>query len=166
MPQIENPARLSSKTYLESTSYPVSVFFMHNYYSKAPRDILAVLPEERTKSSLNSLISIGFPLIGIFGVFLTENHHRKCPEVVLGSSCALKMILLRRKLHLSVLWNLILRDFQFEAQKFIFKIVMTPSSDFTLSYNREKSVNFAAGRVGTTPGTTVNHDCFVLRQSL
>ena len=32
---------------------------------------------------------------------------------------------------------------------------MTPSSDFTLSYNRSKSVNFPAGRVGTTPSTTV-----------
>ena len=35
------------------------------------------------------------------------------------------------------------------------RAVMTLSSDFTLSYNRGKSVNFAAGRVGTTPGTTV-----------
>ena len=73
----------------------------------------------------------------------------------MDSSCALKMMLLRRKLHLSVLRNLILRDFQFEVQKFIFQLVMIPSSDFALSYNREQSVNLTAGRVGTTPGTTV-----------
>ena len=73
----------------------------------------------------------------------------------MGSSCALKMMLLRRKLYLSVLRNLILRDFQFEDQKFIFQLVMIPSSHFALSYNREQSVNLAAGRVGTTPGTTV-----------
>ena len=75
--------------------------------------------------------------------------------MLLDSSCALKMTLLRRKLYLSVVRNLILRDFQFEVQKFIFQLVMITSSDFTLSYNREQSVNFAAGRVGTTPGTTV-----------
>ena len=74
----------------------------------------------------------------------------------MGSSSGLKMLLLCGKLYLSMLPNLILRKFQFETQKYIFERVIVVNSDFTLSYSREKSVNLAGGRVGTTPGTTVD----------
>ena len=56
----------------------------------------------------------------------------------------------------SVLPNLILRNFRFDAQKFIFEMVILANSDFTLSYSREESVNLTGGRLSTTPGTTVD----------
>ena len=86
---------------------------------------------------------------------LSTGQQQKCPGVVLGSSSTLKPILLRRKLHLSMLPNLILRDFRFESQKFLFEIVIVPNSDFTLIYSREESVNLIVGDISIASGTTV-----------
>ena len=73
------------------------------------------------------------------------------PEAVRGS----QDLLLCMKSYPSIVSRLISRKFQFGVQKPFHVALLVTANDFTLDCLDEECVNFAAGQLSTTPGTTV-----------